>query len=1256
MDGEPIPGPHSPEEIEESDSSPLHAVPFLVVGVGASAGGLEAFTRLLEQLPPNPGMTFILALHLDPHHESMMADILNRSSRVPVVEATHATPVQKNRVYVIPPNSTIALSDGRLNVVFHSPMRSPSMPVDHLFRSLANSQGDKAIGVILSGGGTDGTLGLEEISAVGGITFAQDEESARQRAMPRSAIASGCVDFILPPEAIARELLRLNGTTYAAQEEAEDEEVKLGQGEELNRVFTLLRTGSGIDFAQYKQTTVLRRIRRRMALRYLEKLPEYLEYLTAHPAEVKALHQDLLIRVTSFFRDPDVFLALQELVFPNLLRSRDPNAPVRIWVAGCASGEEVYSIAIALLEVLGERAAHTPIKILATDVNEAALEEARAGKYIENIEMDVSQERLARFFVKAHGYYQISKAVRDLCVFSRHNVVRDAPFSKLDLITCRNLLIYLGLPLQKRVMSIFHYALNPGGYLTLGTSESIGTSSAYLFDVVSEKYKIFSKKHARFQSMPFDFELASTQGSMAAAFQGQVHPEKGESATPPLLQKEADRLILDQFSPPGVIVDDQFNILQFRGQTNRYLEHVSGQASLNLLRMAREGMHGELRNALQEVKIHHRLVRKAGLLVRDGDELVNVSIQIIPMRGTAPGGGHFYLVLFEEIPTEGPAQGVATSESGDGNGTETHEQERSMEDYVAQLQRELDDTREYLQSVFEEHESTTEELKSANEEILSSNEEMQSTNEELQSAKEELQSANEELATVNEELQGRNQELAKLNDDLINLFGGVNIPIVMVGRDLRVRRLTPLAEKVFNLIPSDIGRSIADIRTNLDLPDFEQTITTVIQTLTVKDLETRDRDGRWYSVRIRPYISTENKIDGASIVAVDIDPLKKSLEQAQLLAREETARADAEAANRTKDEFLAMLAHELRNPLASVMNTLSVLDEEKLTDGDREKVLQAAQRQSRQMARLLEDLLDVTRLSRNKLRLKREAVEVSTLVQRAIETVRPQIENAEIQVQTSLPPEPAWIEVDPLRLEQILTNLLSNAVKFSPHGGHIEVEVQAREEELALHVRDNGIGIDPQLMPRLFELFTQGEQNQPQRGLGVGLALVKRLVELHGGSVEAISEGPGKGSDFIIKLPLRPTAPPPPTSAPVVPSVPAARRVLIVDDNRDAAETLAILLRLKGHHVQIAVDGPSALLAARDERPEFVLLDIGLPGMDGYEVARRMREMPELAQTKLMALSGYGQEQDRRRGREAGFARHFVKPADPVELMRILNE
>ncbi len=855
----PTDGPPAASEEQLAAELPPKGPVFVVVGIGASAGGLEAFIDLLQGLPPDPGLALLFVNHLEPHRKSQLAEILAQVTPLRVREAAEGMAVEANHVYVLPPDYSMALTDGSLTLTPRPLGRAAHVPIDVLFRSLAEVLKSRAVGVLLSGGGTDGTLGCHEIKASGGITFAQDEATAQQVGMPRSAISEGCIDYVLPPPQIAQQLVRIARHPYNREATGAVPHVS---DDGIAEVIDLLRAHTDVDFTHYKRTTVRRRILRRMALRGLEDIDSYLTELRGNPTELQALYADFLIRVTQFFRDPEAFDTLKAKVLPALVQDRPPDVPIRFWVAGCSTGEEVYSLSICLLEFLEDRPGRFPIKILATDLNEASLEKARAGVYIENIETDVSAERLRRFFVRVDGHYQISKAVRDLCVFSRHNMATDPPFSHLDLVSCRNVLIYLDQALQKRVIPVLHYSLKPGGFLFLGGSENLG-GYAEMFSPVDAKHRLFAKRPGPSGAV-LDFgRMAFAEGSPL-----RVRPEKGPHGWTALdLQREADRIVLNRYAPVGVVIDEALTVLQFRGRTAPYLEPAPGMASLDLLRMVREGLLAEVRWAVNKAKADNAAVVREGLWVKDGDKVWPVKLEVIPFKLPAAGGTRFFLVLFQDLPTadERRAEEPAAAPP------------LAAEHQVNQLQQELAALREYLQTVIEEQESTNEELKSANEEILSANEELQSTNEELQTAKEEAVSANEELATVNDELRHRNAELARVNDDLINILNGVNIPIVLVSRDLRVRRFTPPAEKVFNLIPSDIGRPLGDLKTTLEGVDLVTIITGVISAPSAYEGEVRDARGSAYLLRVRPYVTTDNKIDGASVVLLDIDLVKRLL-------------------------------------------------------------------------------------------------------------------------------------------------------------------------------------------------------------------------------------------------------------------------------------------------------------------------------------------------------------------------------------------
>lgn len=1321
--------------------------PVSIVGVGASAGGLEAFTQLLKALPPDTGMAFVLVQHLAPTHASALAEILSRATQMPVMEVQDEPSVEPNRVYVIPPGRSMVIAGGALHLLPRQG-RGAHHPIDQFFRSLAVDRRHRAIGVVLSGTASDGTIGLQAIKAEGGITFAQDD-SAQQSGMPHSAIASGTVDFILPPDAIAREIVRIGRHPYtvpdvgAAEPDAEPD---------LGQVLRLLQIQSGVDFTEYKFNTLYRRISRRMVLRQLNDLGKYTAFLQQNPGELEALYRDILINVTSFFRDPEVFDALKEKVFPRLIIERRQHDPVRVWTIGCSTGEEAYSVAMAWAEFAGTNSTQVKLQVFATDLNETGVTTARTGVYPKDIAQDLSPERLRRFFVEVDGHYRIAKEIREACVFSRHNVLGDPPFSRIDLISCRNLLIYLERVLQQKVLPTLHYALKPGGFLWLGSSETVG-AFGNLFEVEDGKHRMYSKKPgslARASYFPAR-RGASPRTSFALPV---ARPSDGTS-----LHREADRLLLSRFAPPCVLVTADLEILQYRGDTGAFLSPTSGRASLHLLKMLREGLVGGVRAAVLRATKEKAPVRHEGMRVRVNGGWSDVTVEVIPLEAAGEGVQGGFLVLFHGAHgTHEPITALQPPSPP----------LQQLEEDNARLTQELADTRDYMQALIEQQEASNEELQSANEEVQSANEELQSINEELETSKEELQSSNEELATINDELSNRNAEQGCLNSDLVNLLGSVQTPIVMLGLDLRIRRFTPAAEKLFHLASGDLGRPIGAIKLEFDLPDLEALLAQVIDFGNAEERELRDSSGRWYSLRLRPYRTPENQIDGVVMMLVDVDHLKRTYEYTEsivqtvrepllvldaslrvrtandafhrtfktqpeevqgrliyelgngqwdipalrrhledvlprdtefsdfeveqvfdqigmksmllnarrlvqeidqeaaiLLAIEDITErkrtdqqlrqyaADLSASDQHKTEFLAILAHELRNPLAPIRNAAQIL---RRVRGD-ERAREMIERQVSQMARLVDDLLDVSRISRGRIELRKEHIELAPIVRDAVEAVRSTSESLNLQVTVSLPKQAIFVAADPTRLAQTLGNLLNNACKFTGKGGQIALTVQREGKQVVIRVRDSGIGIAAEQLPRVFDMFMQGDTSLERSvsGLGIGLTMVKNLVELHGGEVEAHSAGAGQGSEFVVRLPAldRPDLPPEASKNEPMPATP--HRILVVDDNRDAAESLAKLLELAGNETHVASDGLEGVREAERLKPDLVLLDIGLPKLNGYDACRRIRDQPWSKQTTLIALTGWGQEEDRQKAREAGFDSHLVKPLDYDALMRVLD-
>ena len=855
------------------------AGPFRIVGIGASAGGLEAMSELLEALPPRPGLALVFVQHLSPEHASSLVPLLQRTTSLPVLAASDRQPVQPNHLYVISPGTSLRLENGLFRV---QPVPAPTHPpsvVDDFLRSLSEDADGRGMGIILSGMGSDGVEGIKALKAAGAITFVQEPQTAAFDGMPLNAIATGCVDFALPLGALAAELVRMvrHPPLLPSPEDARAEQAQAT----VREILQLVHRVTGVDLSEYKPPALLRRIGRRMLLRREEDPARYLDFLREHREEVEALQQDLLIHVTSFFRDPETFETLSQSVFPKLLEAHPPSQPLRLWVAGCATGEEVYSLVIALVEVIERKRLSVPVQVFGTDISESAIEKARAGIYPATIEATVSPERLRRFFAPRDGGYQVAKALRDVCVFARQNLIADPPFSRLDLISCRNVLIYLGAPLQQQVLSTFHFALQPQGVLLLGSSETVG-AAAELFALQDRKHRIYSKKSAAGMRALALRAVDSVPGKLLHAVRLAPPPAERFDA-----EREADQHILRAYGPPAVIINAHFDVVSFRGKTGPYVQPMPGAASLNLLRLVHEELSFELRSALSRARRSSKPVRKEGLQLEGVTPAQGINLEVRPLNPSAPAEQRQYLVIFEENPLPEPARPARP-------------RSRPTRRF-AEVQEELSATRRHLQAIIEEQQGSNEELRALNEESQSTNEELQSTNEELETAKEELQSTNEELITVNEELQTRNAELTQANDDLINLLASVNIAIVMLSRELRIRRFTPVAQDVFNLIPSDVGRPLGDLKPKLAFADLEEQIRRVIETLELYEREVQDASGRWFSVRIRPYRTADNRIDGAVLTLLDVNGLRRSYEEAQ------GARAFAEAIVETVRHPLVVL-------------------------------------------------------------------------------------------------------------------------------------------------------------------------------------------------------------------------------------------------------------------------------------------------------------------------------------------------------------
>jgi len=1372
---------------------------FPIVGIGASAGGLEAFAQLLALLPPDSGLAFVFVQHLSPTHASFLSEALARSTQMPVLQIEAGMRVEPNHVYVIPPGADLEIADDVL-ILRPRPVapRAQHLPINRFLHSLATARGKGAIGVILSGTASDGTEGLAAIKAESGITFAQDPRSAKFKGMPQSAAQAGVVDFCLPLPQLAEELVRLSRHPYTTAREAEQPRSAHESGA-LERLFSLLRHSLGIDFSEYKTPTFERRLTRRMALRRVESLEDYVKLLGESPEEVRSLYEEVFIHVTSFFRDPEAFEALKKSVFPQLLEHKPGGAPLRMWVAGCSTGEEVYSLAICALEFMGAAQRPVPLQIFGSDISAQAIEQARAGLYPESALRDLSPERRSRYFSQVEGGYRISKAVRELCVFAQHDLARDPPFSKLDLVTCRNVLLYFTPELQKRVLATFHYCLNTPGFLMLGRSESVAGLSQ-LFSVVDKAHKLLART-----AVASRLRFSRGAEGLPAAKQRSSRPGSEPGRPTSDIARRIDRLLSSRYAPPGVVINEKLEILQFCGHTSSYLEPVSGEPQFNLLKMVRDELLPPLRMAFAQAKKQNAPARREGVrLGQEGSEQL-CNLVVLPLAMLPEEKERLYLVLFEEV-----ALSMKRGEKPLRGGAARPEKPKGAR-LVTALQQELAAAKDSLHFLGEEHASTHEALAAANEALVSSNEELQSMNEELETAKEELQSTNEELTTVNEELHSSNQELnssnqelSQANTDLVNLLNTVELPILILDRERRIRRFTPKARSLMSIAPSDVGRPLEDMTLNILVADLDLQIAQVIETATLRESEVQDQAGRWYRMQIRPYTTAENMIDGAILSLVDIDALKHhvhevewardyaagivaavqvpllvldeglrvisanpsfyqaygssaagteqqsvftlsggawdvpalraslgemlakntrlqglevehefphkgkrsmslsarsvhsrtgvpmlllsiediterkqgELERAELLAQAHQAKEEAERANRAKDQFLATLSHELRTPLSTMLMQAQLLLRRGADDARIKRAAETIERSTKMQAQLIDDLLDVSRIVTGKLRMRFETVHLPAVVQAALESVSAQAASKSITFEVALAESLGPVSGDPTRLQQIVWNLLSNAIKFTPDGQRVTVVLEPMNGHARLRVSDRGAGIEAESLSRIFDRFMQEDSSNTRMfgGLGLGLAIVRHLVELHGGTVQAESPGKDQGATFTVILPLmaaaqlpagtvsplareRARAVPPPRTVGPAPRLRGVR-ILMVDDDPGMREATSELLGQEGAEVQEADSAAGGLALFEDFMPEVLVSDLAMPGEDGYAFVRKVRALgPERGgDIPAIALSALASDADRQQSLTAGFQRHLTKPVDIDRLVTTVAE
>ncbi len=1308
-----------------------------MVGIGLAAGGLEALKAFFSTLPTDEKLAFVLVYHPNAIDDDALAETVSRATSLPLEKINREDGIKANRIYFAPAKFPLGIIDGRLRAV--SSNQDTVTPINTFFQELARDQGGNAVGVLLSGAGSDGTLGLKAIAESGGMTMAQDSASAEYDTMPRTAIATGVVDHVLPPAEMTLELLRYAQHIKTANGSDSFEDQREAISEHLRSICDVLLKETNHDFKHYKTATLVRRIHRRLQILRLNHVTQYLERLQQDRQERQALFKDLLIGVTAFLRDAEAFSVLAQRVIAKLLKERPPNNSVRVWVPGCATGEEAYTLAMLFQEQMDKHPNPPEVQIFATDIDEQALKIARLGRYSETVIEDLSEQRVQRFFVKQGNKYQVAKVIRELCLFSQHNLISDPPFSRLDLISCRNVLIYLGPHLQKKLISVFHYALQSSGYLFLGSSENISAHKE-LFRAKSAEHRIYQcKKTPAMDTNP----RLSASGNNSVAF-------RSDSLTADTadLGKIAQRIILDEFSPCYGIINHAGEVLYLADGIAKYLEPAAGHFSNNIIKMARRGLRAGLRAALNEANTTRRRIDHENLSVETEQGLQQVLLTVQPMPDLGEENA-LHMVVFQDagLPINQVISETATSKD---------------KRLIAQLEKELSGTRRDLEYTVQALEVSNDKLKTSNEELLSINEE--------------LRSANEELETAKEETENSNKALERTNDDLENLLESTQIATIFLDKNFKIHRFTPATTKLYNLIAGDVGRSLTDITHHArHMPPLPSPDAVAQQSTPIRE-QIETLDGHWYLRRVLPYRTHEGRRDGLVVTFTDITALRTSEERYEkqfleletlyhtapvglalfdselrylrinerlaeingalpaqhigrtlremvpeladiseellhhvfatgeailereitgftpsapdkervwlasyypvknsagqvsavsVVVQEITERKYTEAVLREtarhKDEYLTMLAHELRNPLAPLRNAAQVLGILNLPNPKVGELREIIERQVGHMSNMLDGLLDVTRIARGKIQIEQTKLELRQLAQRIVEDFRATVEGKGLTLQVRCSSEPVWIKGDETRLTQALSNLLQNALKFTERGGNITVIVKPEisANKAVVRVLDSGIGMTPQLIEQVFEPFRQGERSfdRSASGLGLGLALVKGFVELHGGVVQASSSGLGQGSEFTIALPL--------LAEPLEENMASEKavyqdhqhRILVVDDMQDTADSLRLILEHEGYTVAVAYNGEDCLATLKTFRPDVMLCDIGLPGkLDGYAIARTVRNDPLLRSIFLIAITGYGGEQDQEESKKAGFNDHLIKPVSFEAIQKSLTK
>ena len=1235
------------EETPEPAAKDTTTIP--VAGIGGSAGGLEVFKQLLADIPADSGLAIVFVQHLDPKHHSLLSEILARSTTMAVREAADGMPVEANHVYVIPANGDLTIAQGMLRLTTRTQGPGAHMPIDRFLRSLAEECGSRAIGVILSGAGTDGSAGIQAIKAAGGVTFAQDQYTAKFASMPQAAVATNCVDFVLPPERIAAELVRMGRHPYVADSApAEQAPAADGDDAQFAAILAVVHGSTGIDFSLYREKTIKRRIRRRLALRNIDSLAEYASRLEDDTDELAALQRDLLISVTSFFRDPGSFESLKKLVYPRILEGRPARAPVRVWVPGCATGEEAFSIAISLSEYLKETGVSFPLQIFASDISVQAIEKARGGRYLENIAADMSAERLARYFTRIEGGYQVNKDLREICVFTRHNLLTDPPFSKLDLVSCRNVLIYLS-SVQKNIIPLFHYALKPNGFLMLGASETAALPE--LFSLVDRQHRIYTRRETARKPYPF-------RAGSGRAFGGGAG--KKAAAEPPVelwngidLHQEIDRILLSKYSLAGVVVDEELEVLEIRGKASPFLSLPVGKVSFNLLKLIPEtSLFLEVEKLVHQVQRSGEPARQERIPFDSDGHSGEVSVEVVPLHARQKNS---LLILFEPVPAAREAAPSAEPSPAGGRGDLKDRQ-------IARLKQEVADAKQRFLAVIEAHQISREESQNSTEEALSTNEELQSLNEELETAKEELQSTNEELITVNDELQTKNAALAKARDFAMSIVETVRQPLLVLDMDLRIRMANRAFYRLFKVSSLETeGRVVFSLSDGpWDIPALREELEVLVHggiSFPGFEIE-RDFPG----VGRRFLVLGGGRIEHLKMILLAVEDVSERKHAAEALLRSQEHLRQSQ-----KMEAIGRLAggiaHDFNNLLTAIIGYSALLLDTLAGNEEALKQVREIKSAGDRAASLTKQLLAFSRRQV----LQPKVIDLNHIVA-DFERMLRRLVGERIRVTIDCAPDLWQVRADPGEIGRAVMNLALNARDAMQGDGTLTIQttnltLAAAEAPgrnvppgryAALAVRDTGVGMDAEVQEHIFEPFFTTKETG--KGTGLGLATVLGIVEQSGGAIQCQSEL-GMGTTFSILLPAVAEAALPGVRPPAgLAAAPGGTESILLVEDEDAVRALVrTILETRGYAVIEAPNGRAGLKLCETHagKIDLLLTDVVMPEMGGREFAvAAVKLRPGL---KVVFVSGHTQDVILKEGIQHGEA-FLQKPFDPMQLAQKVRD